>query len=109
MSKTITLLAAQNANGAATSGVLDIADLPTASLQVIFTGANVVGTLTLQGSTDQTNWALLPGTTIAVTASVGHIYDITPTGVQYFRVVWAYTSGAGNISVTGKIKELLRA
>jgi hypothetical protein len=109
MAKTITLLATQNANANATSGVLDIADLLTASVQVVFTGANVVGTLTLQGSTDNSNWALIPNTTVAVTASTGHIYDITPTGVQYFRAVWVYTSGAGNITVTGKIKDMLRA
>ena len=102
MSKTVTLLAAQNANAAATSGVLDIADLPTASLQVIFTGANVVGTLTLQGSTDQTNWALLPGTTIAVTASVGHIYDISPTGCNILE--WFGPTRAGRATLALPVK-----
>ena len=109
MARRITLLATQSAAANATSGVLDIADMPTASCQIVFTGTDVVGSLKLQGSTDNTNWANLPNTTQGVTASTGHIYDITPTGVQYFRVFWTYTSGTGNITITGQIKEPLRA
>lgn len=104
MAKSYTLLSAQNANANADSGVLDLVDLTTASFYVGFTGTNVIGVLTLQGSVDGTNFFDYPGSSQNVTASTGHIYDLNPTGVRYFRVRWTYTSGTGNIVVTAFTK-----
>jgi hypothetical protein len=109
MAKSNTLLATVSAAANKTSGVLNLGDMATGSIQVVFTGTDLAGTLQLQGSVDNTNWADLAGQSVSVTSSVGHIYDITPTGVQYFRVTWTYSSGTGNISITGQIKEMLRA
>jgi len=104
MAKSATLLATQSAAANATSGILNIGDLlGLGSIQIVFTGANVVGTLQLQGSVDATNWADLSGQSKGVSNSVGHLFSITPTGVQYFRVTWTYISGTGNITITGHI------
>ncbi len=104
MAKTYTLLSTQNANTNAVSGVLDLVDLTTGSFFVSFTGTNVVGVLTLQGSVDGSTFFNYPNSSQNVTASTGHIYDLNPTGVRYFRVSWTYTSGAGNITIIGFLK-----
>lgn len=99
MAKSFTLLETQSAASNLNSGVLDLVDLTTGSFYIAFTGANVVGTLNLQGSVDGTSFFNYPNSSQAVTASTGHIYDLNPTGVRYFRAAWTYTSGAGNITV----------
>lgn len=99
MAKSFTLLGTQSAAANANSGVLDLVDLTTGSFYIAFTGANVVGSLNLQGSVDGTTFFNYPNSTQAVTASTGHIYDLNPTGVRYFRVAWTYTSGTGNITI----------
>jgi hypothetical protein len=104
MAKSFTLLGTQSAGANADSGVLDLVDLTTASFYIAFTGSNVAGTLTLQGSVDGTTFFDYPGSSQSVTSSTGHIYDLNPTGVRYFRVHWVYTSGTGNITVLAYTK-----
>ena len=104
MARSFTLLGTQSAAANTDSGVLDLVDLTTASFYVAFTGTNVVGTLTLQGSVDGSTFFDYPSSTQAVTASTGHIYDLNPTGVRYFRVHWVYTSGTGNITILAYTK-----
>jgi hypothetical protein len=106
MAKSFTLLSATDAAQDLTSGALDLVDLQTGSFNVAFSGGagNLVGTLYLQGSVDGTTFFNYPLASQAVTASTGHIWDLNPTGVRYFRVFWDYTSGTGNMAVTAYLK-----
>lgn len=100
-----TLLATTSAASDVNSGVYDLVDLKLGAIQVNFSGADVVGTLKLQASLDNTVWMDVEGSTQSVSASTPHIWDITETGVRYLRVNWDYTSGTGNITITIFIKE----
>lgn len=76
----------------------DLGDLINAAIQVAFTGSNVVGTLTLQGSNDQVTAVTIANSSQAITASGPHIWNITGAGYRFVRPVWDYTSGTGTIS-----------
>jgi hypothetical protein len=107
MAKTAVLLGTQDAAADAYSVSLDLGDLQCGSFLVGFSGGagNLAGTLYLQGSVDNVIFFDYPNADQAVTASTGHIWDLNPTGVRYFRVFWDYTSGTGNITVTSYLKE----
>lgn len=106
MAKTITLVSNVSAGADVTTPSLDLVDLQTGSFNVIFSGGagNLAGTLYLQGSVDNVNFFTYPNSNQSVTASTGHIWDLNPTGVRYFRVFWDYTSGTGNVTVTAFLK-----
>lgn len=76
----------------------DLGDGGNFSVQVIFTGADVVGTLTLEASDDGTNFVTVANSSQAVTASAGHIWNVTGAGYRYVRPRWVYTSGTGTIT-----------
>ncbi len=73
-------------------------------VQVLYTGSNVAGTLTLEASADNTTYITVAGSSQAVTSSVNAAYNVNNLNAKYVRVVWAYTSGTGNISVKANIK-----
>lgn len=106
MAKTFTLVSTTSAALDVTSAALDLVDLQTGSFNVAFSGGagNLAGTLYLQGSVDGVTFFNYPNASQAVTNSTGHIWDLNPTGVRYFRVFWDYTSGTGNITVTAYLK-----
>lgn len=101
MARSFTIVSTTDAALDVTSQPLDLVDLTTASFYVAFSGGagNLAGTLYLQGSVDGISFFNYPSASQAVTASTGHIWDLNPTGVRYFRVFWDYTSGTGNITV----------
>jgi len=101
VARSFTLVSTTNAAGDVTSQGLDLVDLTTASFYVAFSGgaSDLAGTLYLQGSVDGISYFNYPSASQAVTASTGHIWDLNPTGVRYFRVFWDYTSGTSNITV----------
>lgn len=101
---TVLLLDTTSAAASPTSGVYDLVARKELSIQVKFTGNDVVGTLTLEGSLDGTSFFTLDNSTVNVTASTGHIYDVE-TRVRYIRVKFTYTSGTGNISVLLWLKD----
>lgn len=70
---------------------------------VIFSGANVVGSLSLQASDDGVDWFTIPNTTQAVTASADHAWEAPNTSANFVRVAWDYTSGTGNITARGTV------
>lgn len=106
MARSYTLVSTQDAALDVTSATLDLVDLQTGSFYVAFSGGagNLAGTLYLQGSVDGMTFFNYPNSSQAVTNSTGHIWDLNPTGVRYFRVFWDYTSGTGNITVLGFLK-----
>lgn len=103
--KTVSLLAAVTAATDVTSGKYDIGDLYNCSVQVVFTGSNVVGTLKLQASADGTNFFDIPSSSQSITSSVGYLYSISNAGWRYIRANWTYTSGTGTIAVTLFLKD----
>jgi len=104
MSKEITLITATDASGDVTSNSWDLVDLDRFSVQVNFTGSDLVGTLTLEASNDDTNFITVTDSSQAVSASTDHLYDVT-AGYRYVRLFWDYTSGSGNISAKVLVKE----
>lgn len=99
-----TILASTSAASNLETGVTDLCDLTTYSIQVNFSGSDVVGTLKLQGSLDNSIWVDISGSSQAITASADHIWDAR-AGYRYVKGVWTYTSGTGNISATIHIKQ----
>ena len=80
------------------SGPFNLGEAESYSVQINFSGANVVGTLVLQASNDSTNWVDIATTSTAVTASASALFSEGSAQWLYLRVKWTYTSGTGNLS-----------
>ena len=100
--KSAELIPTQTAAAGITSVYYDLGDLTDLSVQVSFTGVNVVGTLTLEAaSTDPTaGFVTVLNSSQAIAASGGHVWNVTGAGYRFIRVKWVYTSGTGNIKAT---------
>ena len=101
----ITLLEATSAAGNLTSGWLDLGDFTGCSITCLISGSNIAGTLTLDCSNDMTTLVEVPSSSTAITSSADHIYNVSDVQYRYIRVAWAASSGTGNLSVTGVIKQ----
>jgi hypothetical protein len=90
-----------------TTAWFDLGDGKTYSVHVVFTGADVVGTLTLEASdtTDASGNAVaadfvtVPGSSQAVTGSANHVWSVTGAGYRFVRAKFVFTSGTGTIAV----------
>jgi hypothetical protein len=103
--KTAELIPTQTAAAGITSVYYDLGDLTIYTVQVSFTGANVVGTLTLEASDDPAvGFVTVLDTSQAVAASGGHMYNVVEAGYRFVRLKWVYTSGTGNIKATIFVK-----
>ncbi len=100
-----TLASAADASSFTSSVKLDLGDLKSYSIQVSFSGSNVVGTLTLVASDDDSIYTTVANSSVAVTASASTLYDVRDAGYRYVKVSWAYTSGTGNITIKAAVKE----
>ncbi len=101
--QTAILIPTQSAAVDITSAGFQLVDLQGFSVTVDFTGADVVGTLTLQGTNDQTGstgWITVASSSQAVTASADHMWNVQGAEYRWVRVFWDYTSGTGNITAT---------
>lgn len=103
--KDATLLATTSAAADVTTQPFDLIDLTSYSVQVVFTGVDVVGSLKLQSSLDNVTYTDVAGSTQAVAASESHTWNVPETGDRYIRVFWDYTSGTGNITIKIFVKE----
>ena len=103
--KNYTLLNGISAASSATTISADLGDLTGASVQVSFSGSNVVGSVALLGSNDNVNFATIPSSTTAVSASSGVLYNLNGAQYRYVQVAWTYTSGTGNITTTVLVKQ----
>lgn len=105
--KELLLLASVAATSNRTSGQFDLVDLTTYAVQVNFSdgAGDLVGSLKLQCSLDNSTWVDVSGSTQAITASADHVWDVTASGYRYFRAVWTFTSGTGNIEIKAFVKE----
>ena len=77
---------------------LNVGDNSNFWIGVLFSGADVVGTLKLQGSDNDSDWWDIANSSQAVTASTRHAWNVSDVHYVYVRVAWTYTSGTGNIS-----------
>ena len=83
-----------------TTPAIQVGDNSNLAAVVTVTGADVVGTLSVQGSIDEAfTRPILMQTATAVTASADTLVSIPYFGLPYVRFVWTYTSGTGNISI----------
>lgn len=110
--KNATLIATVSAVSDKTSAGFQLADLSLFSLAVIFTGSDLVGTLTLECTDDETgaaNYVTVASSSTAVAASGNVTYNVNGAGYRWVRVKWVYTSGAGNITATITVKQPVQA
>ena len=73
-------------------------------IQVLISGSDVVGTLSLQASADNVTYITVAGSSQAVASSSDHAWNVSGLNAKYVRVFWDYTSGTGNISMQANIK-----
>ncbi len=95
----------QSATTSFTTNSFYVGDASGASIQVSFTGADVVGSFVVQSSVDGVNWAFTSSTTTAVTASTNLVVGTSNVPPPWLRVSWTYTSGTGNITVLAAIRQ----
>lgn len=107
--KLATLIPTQSAASDITSAAMELGDIDTFSIAVDFTGADVAGSLSLQGSNTSATagFITVANSTQAVTASADHMWSVQGAGYRWVRVFWDYTSGTGNISANFVGKENL--
>lgn len=104
--KTVNLIATTSGALDVTSAAQDLGDLQSFSIEVEFSGADLVGTLTMQcRNTTAAAWKTVASSSQSVTASADHIWNVTGAGYRWVRVFWDYTSGTGNITATLVAKE----
>ena len=101
-----TWLPSVDASSDVNSGILSLGDNYRAYIQTTFTGVDVEGTLKLQASIDKVTWVDVQNSSQAVTASGNYVYDDVDTAAPYIRLAWTYTSGTGNITSKGYVKDL---
>lgn len=66
---------------------------------VVTAGSSPSGTLYVQASVDNVNYANMTGMSQAVSADGTFIFDIVNTNAQYIRVFYDRTSGSGVLNV----------
>lgn len=86
-----------------TGTTIDISMIEHVAHQIIWSGTSPVGTITIQGSLDSSNFSTI--STTAVAANTGSVLTNIPSvGYPYIRATYTATSGVGtlNITVSGK-------
>jgi hypothetical protein len=89
-----------------TSNSIDIRTVYGCSLQFKYTGAPV-GTMTVEATDDEIipavsqNWVTVLNSSVAVSGTGDHIYNIAGLNTGFIRLRYTFTSGTGTL--TGKI------
>lgn len=86
---------------------VQIDDLTAYGVQVTFSGGggNLAGVLTIEASNDNINYVTVAGSAQTVVSSTNHVYNVSDASYRWFRCVWDYTSGTGNIDMNVVIKQ----
>lgn len=103
--RTYILTAATSAAVDVTSGAMDLQDLEKYAIACVISGSNIAGTMILQASVEGTTYFTVANSSTAITNSDDVFYDVTAAGYRYARVKWTASSGTGNLTVTGFIKD----
>lgn len=105
--KTANLIKTVSGAGDVTSAAFQLGDFQSCSIDVVFSGSDLAGSLSLEGSNDETGasgFITISGSTTAVTAATDVMYNVTSAEYRWIRVFWDYTSGTGNITANILVK-----
>lgn len=98
-------------NGSAAADAMSVPvqidDLINYSVEVEFSGGagDLAGVLTMEASVTGNNYVTIAGSAQTVASSTNHVYDVEGAGYRWFRCVWTYTSGTGNMLMSAVIKQ----
>lgn len=86
---------------------VQIDDLTAYSVQITFSGGagDLAGVLTVEASNDAVTFVTVAGSAQTVVASTNHVYNVSDASYRWFRIVWDYTSGTGNMVMKAVIKQ----
>lgn len=84
---------------------LDLGDMTNYAMQVTFSSNTATGTLSLEGSLDQSTWTTIPDSSQSVTSGAAHMWSVEKAGYRYVRAKWVYTSGSGTMIIKAFLKE----
>jgi hypothetical protein len=113
--KNIPLISAVSMGATITSSVIDVLQTDNIGLQVTWTSANAVGTITVEGSVDYdphfetgTFYALTfdPVLTQPNSDNGGYLVNINQFPWPYVRVVYTRSSGTGTLTVNISVKSI---
>lgn len=101
------IMSNQSAAVDVTSVPVQIDDLNLYGVQVVFSGgaSDLAGVLTLEASNDNVTYITIQGSAQTVSASQNHFWNVEDAAYRWFRAVWTYTSGTGNITMIVVIKQ----
>ena len=102
---TSTLVDAVDASSNITSGSRDLGDLQVFSIHCDFTGSTLAGTLALEASNDDSDFAAISGASQTVSSAASHVFNVVNAAYRYVRLTWTQTGGTGNLTATVVIKE----
>lgn len=74
------------------------------AVQAVYTGSPV-GTLTLEGSVDGSNWQTIDGSSTAISSASNTLYNVSYSQYSYFRLFFDYTSGSGVLNAFHNLKD----
>ncbi len=100
----VTLVNAVSAATTITSNPIDLGDMKEFSVEAVFSGSNLAGTMVLQGS-NTTNFITITNSSVTITAADDILFVVTNGLYRYVKAVWTPTSGTGNLTATVVIKE----
>lgn len=83
---------------------MNIHDSLNMMIAVVFSGSDLAGTLSLQGSFDGISYVSM-GVNQTVSSAGIYIWDVGPTSVRQIRFTWTYSSGTGTMTANGAIKQ----
>jgi hypothetical protein len=101
----IELISAQDAASNITSVGLDLGDLQVYSVHANFTGSTLAGTLALEASNDNSDYATISGASQVIASAASHVFNVVNAAYRYVRLTWTQTGGTGNLTVKAAIKE----
>lgn len=82
-----------------TSSATNINEVVSYAVQAVFTGSPV-GSLSLEGSNDNTTYTVISSSTAAVSAAGSYLVNVELPAYSYVRLVYTRTSGTGTLNAT---------
>lgn len=101
----VSLSDAVTAASTVTSNPIDLGDMKEFSLEAIFSGSNLAGTMVLQGSNSGVTFTTITNSSVTITAADDILFVVTNALYRYFKAVWTPTSGTGNLTMNVVVKE----
>ena len=74
------------------------------SVQCVWTGGAIAGTIQLEDTIDGTDWDTITGTAQAVSGPGHFTWNVAAANYDQFRVHFVYTSGSGTVTCAAETK-----